>query len=95
MATSSILPAATGFRFEARWIEPTKGRPYGVKYSLTLYDPAGRRTTGSITPMRRGGRRCSITDTGMAAGGWGPTPIELVDDFYREVARILRERGVL
>jgi hypothetical protein len=33
-------------RFETRRIEPTKGRPYGVKYSLTLKDPAGCRIYG-------------------------------------------------
>ena len=33
-------------RFAARRIKPTKGRPYGVKYSLTLHDPAGRRIYG-------------------------------------------------
>ncbi len=30
-------------RFEARQVKPTRERPHGVKYSLTLHDPEGRR----------------------------------------------------
>jgi predicted transcriptional regulator len=39
---------ATGYavRIEARVVEATRYRPHGVKYSLTLHDPTGRRIYG-------------------------------------------------
>ncbi|MFZ3238378.1 MAG: DUF6516 family protein [Stellaceae bacterium] len=85
-------------RFEARRIQPTTGRPHGVKYSLTLHDPAGRRIYGidNAHTVRRqtafdhrhghGARRMMPYDY--------RGPVQLADDFYREVERILRERGV-
>jgi hypothetical protein len=86
-------------RFAARRIEPTKGRPYGVKYSLTLHDPAGRRLYG--IDNAHAARRQAVFDhchgysaRRMVAYAYRG-PVELVDDFYREVERILRERGVL
>jgi hypothetical protein len=49
--------------------------------------------------MPRAGRRCLIIATGYSARRMVAYayrgPVELVDDFYREVERILRERGVL
>ena len=92
---------ASGYRvrFEARRIEPTKGRPHGVRYSLTLHDPAGRRIYG--IDNAHAARRGAAFDH---RHGYGSRrllpyayrgPVELVDDFYREVERILRDRGVL
>ena len=62
-------------RFAARRIEPTKGRPYGVKYSLTLHDPAGRRIYGIDNAHAM--RRQAVFDiaTGIAPGGWWLMPI--------------------
>lgn len=86
-------------RFRAERIEPTKGRPHGVKYSLTLHDPAGRRIYG--IDNAHGIRRQAVFDHrhGHGARRMVPYayqgPVQLVDDFYREVERILRERGVL
>jgi Family of unknown function (DUF6516) len=92
---------ARGYRvcFRAERVEPTKGRPLGVKYSLTLHDPAGRRIYG--IDNAHGLRRRPVFDHrhGHGARRMVPYayqgPVQLVDDFYREIERILRERGVL
>ena len=55
----------------------TRNRPQGVKYSLTLHDQANRRIYGHRRMVR-------YTYRGAA---------ELLADFYREVERILGERG--
>jgi Family of unknown function (DUF6516) len=85
-------------RFEAREVKATAGRPHGIKYSLTLHDPDGRRIYGldNAHPADRGlqfdhrhvyGKRKIV---GYAYRG----PVALLDDFYHEVERILAERGV-
>lgn len=84
-------------KFEARRVLPTQGQPHGVKYSLTLHGPDGRRIYGMDNAHRTGRRRefdhrhvwrghktVYYTYRGAAA---------LLEDFYREVERILRERG--
>lgn len=104
-----VLLSLDGFEFQfakgyrvriaAQLVETTSARPHGVKYSLTLYDPAGARIYGldNAHRARRGqaefdhrhvyGRRRIVP---YAYRG----PIGLLEDFYREVERILRERGV-
>jgi len=86
-------------RIAAQLVETTNARPYGVKYSLTLHDPAGTRIYGLDNAhgvqQRRAefdhrhvyGRRRIVAYVYRG-------PIELLEDFYREVERILRERGV-
>ena len=91
---------AAGYRvkFEAQEIETAEGRPHGIKYSLTLHDPAGRRLYGLDNAHRVRGRR--EFDHRHVYGGRkivgyryrGPTA--LLEDFFREVERILTERGV-
>lgn len=84
-------------KIAAQRVEPTAGRPHGIKYSLTPHDPAGRRLYGLDNAHRvprrpefghrhvYGGRRLvAYTYRGPAA---------LLADFYREVERILAERG--
>ena len=83
-------------RIAARPVEPTSARPHGVRYSLTLHDPAGARIYGldnaHSSRRRRGeldhrhvyGRRRIVAYVYRG-------PIELLEDFYREVERILRE----
>ncbi len=105
-----VLLNLDGFEFQfaqsysvkiaAQLVEPTSGRPHGVKYSLTLHDPQGVRIYGLDNAHRvrrrrpefdhrhRYGHRRSIAYVYRG-------PIELLEDFYREVERILRERGVL
>jgi Family of unknown function (DUF6516) len=85
-------------KFEARQVKPSQGRPHGVKYSLTLYDPEGRRIYGIDNAHRTGARR--EFDHRHPHGArkvvryaWRG-PVVLLDDFFREVERILHERGV-
>jgi uncharacterized protein DUF6516 len=80
--------------------EPTPARPHGIRYSLTLHDPEGLRIYGidNAHAVRRGraefdhrhtyGRRRIIPYSYRG-------PVELLGDFYREVERILCERGAL
>lgn len=85
-------------KIEARMIAATTHRPQGLKYSLTLHDLANRRIYGMDNAHGvRGqseydhrhiyGRRKIVRYAYRGAG-------ELLADFYREVERILLERGI-
>jgi hypothetical protein len=85
-------------KFEAARIAATKGRPHGIKYNLTLHDPTGRRVFG--LDNAHGIRRGVVYDHRHVQAGrkvrsytWRG-PAELLEDFYAEVERILKERGV-
>ena len=86
-------------------VEPTKEKPHGVDYSLTLHGPDGERLVGfdNAHPVRRG--------AGPGARPGGPydhkhrlrtvRPYEyqdaatLLGDFWDEVYAVLKERGVI
>jgi hypothetical protein len=97
-----------GYRleFEAQRVEPSPGRPHGLSYSLTLHDPAGKRLVGfdnahAVRPT--GGR---FKRRSVAADHWHRTEVDegrpytfvnadrLLEDFFREVRRVLQERGL-
>jgi len=85
-------------KFEVRRVEPSRGRPHGVKYSLTLHDPEGRRIYGIDNAHRMGPRpefdhRHPHTARKVVRYAYRG-PVALLDDFFREVERILQERGV-
>jgi hypothetical protein len=88
-----------GYRVKivAQRVDMTAGRPHGIKYSLTLHDPAGRRLYG--LDNAHGMRRRPEFDHRHSYGGARLVPYvyrgpaELLEDFYREVERILAERG--
>jgi hypothetical protein len=91
---------ASGYRvkIEAARAEVSTGRPHGIKYSLTLHDPRGRRIYG-MDNAHKAGRRVEFDHrhiygrrrvVGYAYRG----PSALAEDFFREVRRILGERGV-
>ena len=85
-------------RIAVQLVEATSSRPQGIKYSLTLHDPARRRIYGldNAHAARRGQARFDhrhvYRDRRIAAYVYRG-PIELLEDFYREVERILQERG--
>lgn len=91
---------AAGYRVKivAARVKPTRQRPHGVKYSLTLHDPAGHRIYG--LDNAHGVRRRSEFDHRHVYRGGKIRPYayrgpaQLLEDFYREVERILAERGV-
>jgi Family of unknown function (DUF6516) len=92
---------ARGYRVKiaVQRIEPSESRPHGIKYSLTLHGLDGRRLYGidNAHAIRRRGE----FDHRHVYRGRRPLPysyrgpVELLGDFYREVERILRERGAL
>ena len=84
-------------KIEARIVAATKHRPQGVKYSLTLHDLAGRRIYGmdnahGIRRQTEYDHRHMYGRRKMVAYRYRG-PAELLADFYREVERILTERG--
>lgn len=85
-------------KIEAKVVRTTHHRPDGIKYSLTLHDPEGYRIYGLDNAHGIGrlpdydhrhvyGERRVVPYTYKG-------PAQLLEDFYREVERILRERGV-
>jgi hypothetical protein len=85
-------------KIEARVVAATKHRPQGIKYSLTLHDLAKRRIYGMDNA--HGVRRQTEYDHRHLYGRQKTVayqyrgPAALLADFYREVERILTERGV-
>lgn len=86
-------------RINASLVKATRSRPHGVRYSLTLHDPTGERIYG--LDNAHGIRRAATFDHRHVYGRRRVMPyiyrgpVGLLEDFYREVERILRERGVL
>ena len=87
-------------KFEARRVEPDAERPYGVRYSLTLHDARGVRLVGFDNAHPGGGeRRGSVADHRDRGATIRPyhylDAATLLADFWAEVERVLRERGVM
>jgi hypothetical protein len=82
---------------EARRVAVTSFRPHGIKYSLTLHDASGQRIYGMDNA--HGIRRRQEYDHRHVYGrrkvvGYNYRgPAQPLTDFYREVERILTERG--
>ena len=85
-------------KFEAQRVKATPGRPHGIKYSLTLHDPAGKRLYG-LDNAHKAARKREFDHRHVYGGkrivgyAWRG-PAALLNDFYREVERILSKRGV-
>ncbi|WP_420438346.1 toxin-antitoxin system TumE family protein [Candidatus Palauibacter sp.] len=83
--------------------EPTPERPHGLSYSLTLHAPDGSRLVGfdNAHPVRErrgpGGGRRPERDHRHRLRTIRPYEYEdattLLEDFWKEVDHILRERG--
>jgi hypothetical protein len=85
-------------KIEARTVAATKHRPQGVKYSLTLHDLAGRQIYGmdnahSLSRQTEYDHR-HLYGRRKMVGYHYRSHAELLADFYREVERILTERGI-
>ncbi len=85
-------------KIEAHTVAATRHRPLGVKYSLTLHDPVGQRIYGmdnahGVRGQTEYDHRHIHGRRKMVAYQYRG-PAELLADFYREVERILAERGV-
>jgi hypothetical protein len=86
-------------KYEVRRVAATKGRPSGIKYSLTLHDPKGKRIYG-IDNAHKARRRREFDHRHLHRSAKVVVyeyrgPVELLEDFLGEVERILKERGVL
>lgn len=85
-------------KIEAQRVKATKGRPGGIKYSLTLHAPDGRRLCGldnahSVRKQRTYDHRHVYGKRKVVPYAWHG-PAGLLEDFYREVDRILKEQGI-
>jgi hypothetical protein len=93
-------------KFEIKRVKSTKQRPYGLSYSFTLHDPHGKRllgfdnTHGVDAKGPRYKKKSDAHDHWHRTGADPGRPYRyvdaptLLDDFEREVARILHEHGV-
>jgi hypothetical protein len=92
-------------RFSVQRVDATAERPHGLNYSLTLHGPAGQRLIGfdnahSIRKSRGpGGRTCGPADHRHRKDQAQPYKYKdaatLLADFWAEVDRYLKEKGVL
>jgi len=93
-------------KIEVRRTEPTKERPHGLSYSLTLHDPDGTRLIGfdnAHAAPTLGGRYKSPpvendhwhrTESDKGRPYTFRSVSDLLEDFFQEVERVLGERGV-
>jgi hypothetical protein len=90
-------------KFKVRSVEANAERPHGIAYSLTLHDRSGRRLVGfdNAHPVRTGSgpaRKVTIYDHRHRLGIVRPYRYvdarTLLEDFWRDVEAVLRERGV-
>jgi hypothetical protein len=91
-------------KFEIKRVKPARGRSHGLSYALTLHAPDGTRLIGFDNGVpavgskfkrwpeendhwhrteKDSGRPCMFKDAA-----------KLIDDFFDEVERVLREHGV-
>lgn len=93
-------------KFQITRVKATQRRPYGVSYSFTLHGPDGKRLVGFdnahgvATPGSRFKGRGLASDHWHRAEGDPGRPYKfedadtLLQDFFREVRRVLAERGI-
>lgn len=89
-------------KFAFKRVASTRERPHGLRYALTLHDPAGKRLLGYDNAHRvrtRKGRSIEADHWHRSAEDPG-TPYAftdgatLIEDFFDEVERVLTARGV-
>ncbi|MGD0024427.1 MAG: DUF6516 family protein [Xanthobacteraceae bacterium] len=93
-------------KFEIERAKVTKRWPYGASYSFTLHGPNGKRLVGFdnahgvVAPGSRFKRRARASDHWHRTEEDPGRPYEfkdadtLLQDFFREVRRVLAERGI-
>jgi hypothetical protein len=87
-------------------VEVTKNRPHGLSYSFTLHAPDGTRLVGFDNAHDVSPKGSPFKHRGETTDHWHHTENDpgrpyhfkdaetLIDDFFNEVERILRDRGV-
>jgi hypothetical protein len=95
-----------GYRLKIRRVGPTPARPHGLSYSFTLHAPDGTRLIGfdNAHAVPAAGSRFKASPE--ASDHWHRTEHDsarpyrftdaatLIDDFFDEAERVLRERGI-
>lgn len=101
-----LLERGYWLKFEIERTETNVARPHGLRYSFTLHGPTGKRLIGfdNAHAVRSLGSRFKKGPPGY--DHWHRTETDLgrpysfidaetlVDDFFREVSRVLLERGI-
>ena len=102
-----VVDAKGGYwvRFSVNRVASTRERPHGLKYSLTLHGPDGNRLIGfdnahSVRESRGpGGRSRGPLDHKHRLETVRPYRFKdaatLVEDFWAEVDKLLKEKGVV
>src|SRR5437899_2811277 len=93
-------------KFEIRRVKATKGRPHGLSYSFTLHAPDGTRLVGFDNAHGSPAMGSRFRRSPEASDHWHRTENDpgrpyvfkdadtLLQDFFREVRRVLADRGV-
>jgi len=93
-------------KFEIRRVEATRDRPHGLSYSLTLHGPDGARLIGFDNAHGVPAAGARFKPRPRASDHWHRTANDpgrayafkdadtLLADFFREVRRVLAERGI-
>ena len=93
-------------KFEIKRVEPTGQRPHGLSYSFTLHAPNGVRVVGFDNAHGVSARGSRFRRPPEASDHWHRTVDDparpyafkdadtLLQDFFREVRRILTDRGI-
>ncbi len=91
-------------KFQAKRIEPTADKPHGIDYSLTLHGPDGKRIVGydnahPVQAVKGPGGKCTKSqDHRHRYNTVRPYKFvdagTLVEDFWKDVGKILKEKGV-
>lgn len=93
-------------KFDIARVEITPERPHGLSYSFTLHAPDSTRLVGFDNAHHVRAREARFKRRGMFTDHWHTTDKDpgrpyvfedaetLIDDFFDEVERVLRERGV-
>jgi hypothetical protein len=92
-------------RFSVSQVVSTPERPHGLNYSLTLHGPGGKRLVGfdNAHPVREshgpGGKSRGALDHKHRMETVRPYRFKdaatLVEDFWAEVDKVLKEKGVI
>lgn len=85
-------------KMEIKKVQSNTGKPFGIKYSLTLHDPAGNRILGFDNAHARPGASLKDPHDHIHRGRIRPyTYINascLLEDFWKEVEIVLKKEGI-
>lgn len=99
-------PQGYFIKFEIKRVSPTPERPHGLRYSFTLHDDCGKRLVGFDNAHSVAAAGSRFKSRPLTADHWHRTEDDpgrpyafkdaetLLDDFFREVERVLSQRGV-